>query len=71
MHPFLALAEGPHTAGHNVTLVVTTSDTDSYALMASLFGLRIEAAGLPRLGAAGAQGITEENYRVRDPIAGR
>lgn len=68
VRPFLALAEGLHAAGHDVTLVVTTVDTDAYARMASRPGLRIEAAGTPLLAAAEAQGIMQEIYSIRDPM---
>ncbi|WP_175016785.1 glycosyltransferase [Massilia sp. YMA4] len=68
VRPFLALAEGLHAAGHDVTLVVTTIDTDAYARMASRPGLRIEAAGAALLGPAEAQGIMEAIYQVRDPM---
>ncbi|MFZ6848766.1 glycosyltransferase [Undibacterium sp. RuRC25W] len=68
IRPFLALAEGLQAAGHEVTLVITCFDSESYANVASEHGVRIQLVASPVIAVEEGERIAEMVYRTRDPM---
>jgi sterol 3beta-glucosyltransferase len=66
IRPFVALADGLQTAGHEVTLVITSAENKDYTPLAHSLGLRIRQVGFPsfdpeRLGRTEARAMQTVN----------
>ncbi|MBB3221380.1 glycosyltransferase [Pseudoduganella umbonata] len=68
IRPFLALAEGLNSAGHDVILVVTCVDSDAYARHVSPSGVEIRVVASPVLGPEDAGKIGATVFDTRDPM---
>lgn len=68
IRPFLALAEGLQRAGHRVTLVITSVDSDAYARHVSPAGVEIRVVASPSLPAEEAWKIGDTVLATRNPL---
>ena len=68
IRPFLALAEGLQRAGHHVTLVITSVDSDAYARHVSPAGVEIRVVASPSLPAGEAWKIGHTVLATRNPL---
>lgn len=68
IRPFLALAEGLQTSGHEVSLVITCVDSADYADIKSAHGVKITVIGSPVSSPEQAEEIKKTVYSIRNPM---
>lgn len=69
IRPFLALAEGLQTAGHDVTLAITCVDSAAYAGITSAAGVELRVIASPVIAPDEAERIGAAAVRMRNPMA--
>lgn len=68
IRPFLALADGLQSAGHEVHLVITSLEAGTYDKVRSAAGARITVLTPHTLSAVEAEQVGQAAYRIRDPM---
>ena len=68
IRPFLALAEGLQSAGHEVTLLITCVDSRAYEGIVSPFGVKIRVIASPVLDPEEAEALGRTVYNTRNPM---
>jgi UDP:flavonoid glycosyltransferase YjiC (YdhE family) len=68
VRPFLALAEGLQSAGHQVTLVITCVDSDAFNGLQSALGVDIRVVASPVVSGAQATALIHSAYEGNDPM---
>jgi sterol 3beta-glucosyltransferase len=68
IRPFLALADGLQTAGHEVTLVITCVDSADYASIISAQGVKISVLASPVISQADSENVVQTVYNTRNPM---
>lgn len=69
IRPFIALAEGLQSAGHEVTLLITCVDSAVYESVTSASGVKIRVIASPVNEPAEAERIGFEALHMRNPLA--
>jgi UDP:flavonoid glycosyltransferase YjiC (YdhE family) len=69
IRPFIALAEGLQSAGHEVTLLITCVDSAIYESVISASGVKIRVIASPVNDAATAEQIGMAALKIRNPLA--
>lgn len=68
IRPFLALADGLQSAGHDVHLVITTLEAGTYDNVRSAAGAKITVLTPHTFSAEQAEDFGKKTYRTRDPM---
>jgi UDP:flavonoid glycosyltransferase YjiC (YdhE family) len=68
IRPFLALADGLQRDGHEVHLVITSLEADTYSNIASAAGARITTLTPHTFSAEQAVRLGQDTYSIRDPM---
>lgn len=68
IRPFLALADGLQSAGHEVHLVITSLEAGTYDKVRSSVGAKITVLTPLTFSAEQAEAVGQTAYRIRDPL---
>ncbi|WP_426343808.1 glycosyltransferase [Pseudoduganella sp. R-32] len=68
IRPFLALADGLQSAGHEVHLVITSLEAETYDKVRSAAGAKITVLTPLTFNAEQAEAVGQAAYRIRDPL---
>jgi UDP:flavonoid glycosyltransferase YjiC (YdhE family) len=68
IRPFLALADGLQSAGHDVHLVITTLEAETYNRLQSAHGAQITVLTPHTFTAEQAERLGQVTYNIRDPM---